>query len=53
MEVEVEECGWTTLWWGSVQEEREEVPVVLHLLPRATSIQESKKCKASLLMLLK
>lgn len=40
MAAEGEECGWTTLWWGSVQEEREEVPAVLHLLPWVTSIQE-------------
>lgn len=35
-----------------MQEEREEVPAALHLLPGATSIQESKRWKAYMLILL-
>lgn len=33
-EVEEEEYGWTTLWWGNGQGEQEEEPVDPHLLIR-------------------
>lgn len=36
MEEEVEECGWTARWWGSVQEEQGEEPDDLHLCDKVT-----------------
>lgn len=39
--VEGEEYGWTARWRGSVLEELEEEPAGPHLLPRATTAEES------------